>query len=717
MNQPEVFSARRVCSNVDKRFHGGRFQPSVGHGEQWRLVWAGSCQLKSISRTARRKLVAALLLSLPVVATSPCSGQESIKDLSEISLEQLSNVKVFTASKHLQNTSEAPSSVTVITADEIQQQGYRTLADILRSVRGFYVTNDRNYSYLGVRGFGLPGDYNTRVLLLIDGHRSNDNIYDQAMLGTEFPLDVDVIARVEVIRGASSSLYGSNAFFAVINVITKKGHDVNGLELSFDTGSFHSYKGRVTYGGEFKGVETLISASFYDSAGQSLFFPEFDSPETNNGITQSTDYDRYNDLLLTSTFHNFTLQAVDSRRTKGIPTGAFETAFNDTQTHSTDQHQYLDLSYKASVGDAWEIGGRTYYDRYTYDADWPYPTGGLNVDYVRGEKWGGDLQLGRTFLQKHRLTFGAELRDNFQQDQRNYDTAPTVIYVDDHRTSWMWAGFVQDEYAITKRLTLNAGLRYDGYTTYGGSTNPRIGLIYRPFQSTSMKLLYGTAFRVPNVYEAYYGTDVALNSLYQLNPKLKPESIRNVEAVWEQGLGKHFQSSVDVFRNYIVDLIALTADPVTGLLMNRNTDRARSTGVEFELAGHMASGLEGRMSYTFTETEDRETNQILVNSPRNMAKLNVTAPLYRRHLFVSIDAQYEDSRLTLAGNHVPAFLVFNTTLLGRALSKHWDLSASIYNLFDRRYFDVAPQEDRQDALRQDGRNVRVTLTWHMRGKQ
>ena len=89
---------------------------------------------------------------------------------------------------------------------KFKRYGYRTLADILRSVRGFYVTNDRNYSYLGVRGFSRPGDYNARILLLVDGHRLNDNIFGAALIGTEFPLDVDLIERVEIIRGPSSSL-------------------------------------------------------------------------------------------------------------------------------------------------------------------------------------------------------------------------------------------------------------------------------------------------------------------------------------------------------------------------------------------------------------------------------------------------------------------------------------------------------------------------------
>ena len=127
------------------------------------------------------------------------------------------------ASERLQPVMEAPASVSFITAAEIARYGYRTLADILSSVRGFYVTDDRNSSLLGTRGFAKPGDYNSRILLLVNGHRVNDNVLGQAAIGAEFGLDPAMFERVEIIRGPASSLYGDSAFFAVVNVITRTG--------------------------------------------------------------------------------------------------------------------------------------------------------------------------------------------------------------------------------------------------------------------------------------------------------------------------------------------------------------------------------------------------------------------------------------------------------------------------------------------------------------
>ena len=110
------------------------------------------------------------------------------------------NIPVYGASRFEQPRSEAPSSITIITADEIKKYGYRTLADIIKSVRSFFVTYDRNYAYLGVRGFASAGNYNGRILVLVDGHRMNDIIFDQAMIETGFILDIDLIDRIKFIR-------------------------------------------------------------------------------------------------------------------------------------------------------------------------------------------------------------------------------------------------------------------------------------------------------------------------------------------------------------------------------------------------------------------------------------------------------------------------------------------------------------------------------------
>jgi outer membrane receptor for ferrienterochelin and colicins len=639
------------------------------------------------------------------------SAQQSNVDLTTKTLEDLMNIQVYAASKHEQSTTDAPSSVTVVTADEIQKYGYRSLADILESVRGFYITYDRDYSFVGVRGFGRLGDSNNRILVLIDGHQINDNVFGEPYLGTEFLVDVDLIDRVEIIRGPSSSLYGADAFLAVINVITRKAPRLKGFELSFAPASFGSYDGRASYGGQYRGVEVMLSGTFYNSVGETLFFPQFDSPATNYGVTRNTDYESFQRILATISFHGFTFQGLFSGRDKGVPTGYYGAMFNEPGTQNFDQHVYFDLSYQHSIGEKWNLTAHTSYDRASLRAPVVYstglPNGSTTVDTYSftGTWWNTEVKLNRTLFKKHQVTFGTQITDNLQQNQGDY-TAIGNVFVPDPASSVIWAVYTQDEFAIAHNLTLSAGLRYDHYSDFGGTANPRLGLIYHPFRPTTLKLLYGTAFRAPEPFELTpdYGP------FYDDNLQLKPERIRSVEGVVEQALGEHFTVAGSVYRNWINNLISIETNPADGHSLYENSGHVNATGVEVELDGRFVGGLQGRASYSYTAASQTLTSGTLPNSPRQLGKLNVSAPIVRQWLFASVDAQYTSPVRTLATNTLSGFFVLNVTLLGHTLGKHLDISGSVYNICDKKYFDPGRPEDPEDAIQQDGRNFRIKVT-------
>jgi len=660
---------------------------------------------------ARNRAAGLCLVFASLLCTLTALAQQATPDLGDASLEELANIQVYSASKHLQLASEAPSSVTVITGDEIQRYGYRTLADILRSVRGFYVTFDRRYSYLGVRGFGRLGDWNNRILVLIDGHRINNAEYDQALLGDEFPLDIDLIERVEIARGPGSSLYGSNAFFAVINVISRKPSQVKGLELSFEPGSFDTYRGRATWSGRFQGVEMLLSGSVLSSGGQDLFFPEFNNPANNNGIAAAaTDGNNSIRTLAVFNYRGLTAQVLFSTRDKHVPTGAFGNAFNDPRHQSVDNQEYLDLSYQRSLGEKWQLFARTAIDqtRLTSPNATPIPGGGiaLNKFFSHSDWWTGEMRLSRTLLEKHKVTFGAEVRDNLREEQ-GFFVAPINTTFVSNTSNWIAAVYAQDEFSITSKLTLNAGLRHDRYYGVSGTTNPRLGLIYHPWTRTSLKMLYGTAFRAPNPSEMYAG----ISGFFVDNPQLSPETIRSFEAVVEQGLGQRFTLSGSVFQNRIKNLITVEFDSGSGLLINRNSQKAIATGVEVELAGKFVSGWQGAVSFTHVDSDDGGPADLeLSNSPRQLAKLNLIVPLMRKWLFAGLEGQYTGPRHTLDGNTLGGFQVFNINLLGFVLDHHLDLSTGLYNVLDKRYSDPGRPEHVQDAIQQDGRNFRIKIT-------
>lgn len=635
---------------------------------------------------------------------------------------------VFGASKYEQKVTEAPSAISIVTAGEIAKYGYRTFSDILRSLKSFHISNDLAYEYVGVRGFGIPGDYNTRILVIIDGHRVRDNIYDSWIPGHGFPVDIDLIDRIEVIRGPSSSLYGTGAFFGVINVITKRGRDYQGAETAVSAASHDSYQTRLSYGSKRdNGLEILLSATAYDSEGRNWYYPELDDPATNFGIADGQDMERSFKTLLKASYKDFTLNGNVARRDKNIPNAPWWMDFNEN-SQNRDYSWYVDLQYEHIFANQLSLTGRISYNVYEYEGFYPYFWDGADIladyglslpsgiydgyDDVTGNWWIYEIQASKQLWEKHKFIAGLEYQNNTTQDQAYFnlhDFTETRVF-SSHEQSTVGAAYLQDEIRLRDHLILNIGLRHDDYQTFGTSTNPRIAVIFNPVQKTNLKFLYGQAFRAPNVYEMYYH-DGGIST--KSNPHIAPEEITTYEMVWEQEIEKHLRSEISLFHYKIDNLIGQVIDPADGLLVFDNQNRIKASGIEFQLEGKWQK-LEGRISYTYQKTENEETGSILSNSPRNLLKININIPMLEGKIYTGLEVQAMSARMTPENSEVDGYSVTNLTFFSdKLMAEKLKITASIANIFNKHYSDPGSEEHfyQPDGIEQDGRTFRFKLSY------
>ncbi|MBX3743679.1 MAG: TonB-dependent receptor [Verrucomicrobiae bacterium] len=653
-----------------------------------------------------------------------------LQSLVGMSLEELGEIKVETvygASRREQKLNRAPSAVTLVTREQIARHGDRTLGEVLQRVRGFYVTSDRSYSYLGIRGFQRPGDFGGRLLVMIDGHRINDAVYDTAAVGLDFPLDIDLIERIEIIRGPGSSLYGNNALFGVINVITRSGRQVDGVEVSGTYGSYDAWSGRTTYGTRFgNGTELLVSGTLQGSEGaERLKFPEF--------VAEDLDGEQAGNAFMSVVHASWSLRGGYGRRVKDVPTAAWYTLPNSQEPglSITDQRAFATLGFRHEWGDGWLLDARSSLDWFRFDGIYPYASEDdssappiVNRYLAESFSTGLNLLLGKPLGERHHLSTGVEWRGQMVLDQRNWDDDPYLSHADSNESADRVGIFAQDEWSLRDDLVLSGGLRYDHVTPSGGALTPRVAALYSPWEKTTFKALYGQAFRAPNAYEAFYS-----GAFFAVNPDLTPKSVRSYELVWEQVLGARWNLTLSAFWNDVDHLIGLEVDPSAdpdhlggGVFRYANQGSARIRGVELEVDHHLPRGVMASASYSFTDTMDADRGAPLPNAPEHLGKVNLSVPVWGNKVFASTAIQAMSGRRSLAGETVSPHAVVNLNLFARELMPGLEVTAGIYNLFDRRYSDPVSSDHyyrgpvsggivELDRIQQNGRTFRCKLTY------
>jgi outer membrane receptor for ferrienterochelin and colicins len=608
---------------------------------------------------------------------------------------------ISSASRYGQSTYEAPASVTVVSREEIRRFGYRTLGEVLSAAGGLFTTYDRNYSYLTVRGLAKRGDFNTRVLVLLDGRRLNQPADDSSWLGTEGAVDLETVERVEIIRGPGSTLYGTNAFYAVVNLVTRTGAGAKGAEAQIAGGSFES--GYVSLAGGTRtagGLDVFAAASGYATRGPDLYFPEFDTPETNDGRAIGLDGDRFGRTLVRVMKGDFSAEGFYSSRRKELPTAPYDTVFGDPRAATHEGGGMLSAAYEHAFEDLSRVWATASYQSAFYDGNYPYAEEGLLGDYVRSRWLTLEGQYQKFVAGRHRISVGGEGRRNMRLEQG----VPGRF--EDRRSSWVLAGFVQGEAHLGERVTLYAGGRYDHYDTFGGTFNPRVALVAEPGTGTYLKGIYGRAFRAPSAYELYYedGSQTQKPAL-----DLDPERLETFEMALERRVRPGLKASLSVYHIQARSLVGLVTDPADDLLVYTNSDTARSTGVEVGLDGHVTPRLFARASYAYQRAEEGPENLRPVGSPRHVAHLAASQSLLGGQLVPGLEVYYLGARPTLAGAQASSHALAGLTLQVRPkAAARLEVLAKVGNLLDTGYSDPGGEEHRQDLLMRDGRTAWVS---------
>ncbi|MES2682255.1 MAG: TonB-dependent receptor [Pseudomonadota bacterium] len=637
-------------------------------------------------------LFAALLC---LALQQPASAESSRTDqLADLGLEQLLGLEVYAASRFPQPLAEAPSAITVITAEDIHQFGYRTLSDVLRSIPGLHTSDDQMYDYLGVRGIRRAGDFNSPVLLLIDGQRQNDNVYEAAAIGHDLPVPVELIERVEFVRGPGSSVFGSNALFGTINVVTRTPSPTPAFRATTEVGTAGLGRGFLQFDTPL-GAQTVLqlSATYGHRLGEDFRVQTASGPVRFDDIDDE-EYQHFTAKLVSGAW---TLQGLHGARIKQSPLPIYGADPGSPDTRYRDSNGFIRLGYESTLGKDWLVQGQLSHSHYEFLGDLIYDDV-IDREISSGRWVSGELSAVYSGFENHRLLLGVDGQNDYRQRELNYDVDPFVSHVDTRRRGSHIGIYVQDDWRLGPRLSINAGVRQDFYSDFSARLTPRLALIGKPTATQVVKLIYGKAYRVPSNYERYYYSEDGEDS------GLKPEVAYNIDLIWENRLSDTLRMQVAAQSLHLHDYIV----PPPGEEQFSNEPVVNAQGLDLVVDKHWPGSIRSRGSFSLQRTENR--GRELDDAPRWLAKFQGSLPV-AAVCRLGLEALGTGQR-DAASSSSSSFWLLNLTASGIRLRPGLELSFSIDNLLDKHYTNPASPDLSAvgiDTVPGDGRQFRLRL--------
>lgn len=565
-------------------------------------------------------------------------------DATEIPLEDLLQIEYIPASHIANQISNAASAVSIVTAQDIKDYGYCTLGEILGSMRGLHVSQSNTYSFLGGRGFP-NNEYAGRIIVLIDGYRADDSMFGQAYLGNDAILDVAVIDRVEYIPGGGSAGYGDGALLGAINIITKKGSDIGGTQVSIGFGNQHDQQQRVSFGQQLEnGANILLSASTFSAEGS---------------IDKAGDNDEENKRFFAKyDAKNFSFLGAYAKRDINQPT--FMPA--DSLVYG-DENAFTLLKYHTDIASDTKLSTSLWYGHYIYSSEYLDPIVYQYESESIARWYGGEMKLVGTWFDDHTISLGVGYRHDYKWLSIGTDLDmvlnESTTYSYSNRPRKTYNTYVYDDFSISPSLSINYGFRYEhSNNDVKDMFSPRAALIYQPWKESVFKFSAGTTNRQATPAEGTFD---------------KHEQTKTVELVLEQQLGWQTKLTGSLYRYRVSDRIGYGS-----------SNDIIAHGTEIELEKHWAEGARLRTSYAWHNTKESDGTR-LGNSPAHLAKFNLSAPLLENQLRMGLESQYISKYSTYTGSseyHADYTLV-NINLLAHRIAPHLEVNALVHDVFNK----------------------------------
>ena len=647
---------------------------------------------------------------------------------------------ITTASQQAESVEEAPVPVTLLTEETIKEIGARNLKDVLMAyVPG--VTSVESPNEVNVAMHGVYSAGQEKILIMLNGQRMNARVTNKA--APDYSISLEKIKRIEVLRGPASSLYGNVALTAVVNLITKDGLDVNGVDVSVGFGTFGQKKGSILFGKRFMDMDFMAWGSIYASDGQKRFVPAQEAIGTNphDGYAWVEAYNRLPSYDFGFNFKWWKLALIFNQRYgKKVPVYA-DVYSSMGALYDYDEYRVINadgpghgmsfthagLSYSDELG-SWNIGITAYFDlnkssQYSIIGDgvegtavgdsvknyspfqvmnWSeYSVGGLalaNYNYSKLGRLGkGNILLGMQMEYMH--LYGAEglIGDNFTDITMHWPTNPVQL-----GSESMYSPLIQLKHYFNDKWVLNAGARYDIKKRVNGdvktSLSPRISLIYMPNDKMSIKLNYGRSF-----VDAPYFYRYNQSPSYKGPEDMAPEDMEAIQASFDYQPIQGLSYNTVVFYNNLTGLIYRDQTAEGNEPRYINAGKLRTIGWENSLQYRQSRWM-ANFNLTYQSALEGENYNLsgrrIYNVPNWFMNMTLNGHIIKRTNH-NLEA-YATGRLTgkqlspidhvLIGGHtvvdmdnqLPAVFTMNAGV--RYRYRNVELGLATYNLFNKTYY-------------------------------